>query len=86
MVYLSMTLLLAYLPTFNAQRVPSGHRASMLDFLSSNDALKPFRNEVVVGCECMFAWYWLVAFESGDIDFNQYPEMNLDVAPVPGWK
>jgi hypothetical protein len=41
---------------------------------------------IVVGCECMFAWYWLVAFESGDIDFNQYPEMNLDVAPVPGWK
>lgn len=23
------------------------------------DALKPFRNEVVVGCECMFAWYWV---------------------------
>jgi transposase len=23
------------------------------------DALKPFRKNVVVGCECMFAWYWL---------------------------
>lgn len=22
-------------------------------------ALKPFRKDVVVGCECMFAWYWL---------------------------
>jgi hypothetical protein len=23
------------------------------------DAVKPFRKNVVVGCECMFAWYWL---------------------------
>jgi transposase len=23
------------------------------------DAVKPFRDELVVGCECMFAWYWL---------------------------
>jgi transposase len=23
------------------------------------DAIKPFRNGIVVGCECMFAWYWL---------------------------
>lgn len=23
------------------------------------DALKPFRKNLVVGCECMFAWYWL---------------------------
>jgi transposase len=23
------------------------------------DALKPFRKDLVVGCECMFAWYWL---------------------------
>jgi hypothetical protein len=23
------------------------------------DAVAPFRNGLVVGCECMFAWYWL---------------------------
>jgi transposase len=23
------------------------------------DAMKPFRDGLVVGCECMFAWYWL---------------------------
>jgi transposase len=23
------------------------------------DALRPYRKNVVVGCECMFAWYWL---------------------------
>ncbi len=23
------------------------------------DAIKPFRQGLVVGCECMFAWYWL---------------------------
>jgi transposase len=23
------------------------------------DAVKPFRDGLVVGCECMFAWYWL---------------------------
>jgi len=23
------------------------------------DAVKPFREGLVVGCECMFAWYWL---------------------------
>ena len=23
------------------------------------DALKPYREGLVVGCECMFAWYWL---------------------------
>ena len=23
------------------------------------DAVKPFRQGLVVGCECMFAWYWL---------------------------
>src|SRR5262249_26035179 len=23
------------------------------------DALAPFREDVVVACECMFAWYWL---------------------------
>jgi transposase len=23
------------------------------------DALKPYRDGLVVGCECMFAWYWL---------------------------
>jgi len=23
------------------------------------DAIKPFRKNIVVGCECMFAWYWL---------------------------
>jgi len=23
------------------------------------DAVKPFRKNLVVGCECMFAWYWL---------------------------
>jgi hypothetical protein len=24
------------------------------------DAIAPFRDGLVVGCECMFAWYWLV--------------------------
>ena len=24
-------------------------------------AIKPFRKNIVVGCECMFAWYWLGA-------------------------
>lgn len=28
------------------------------------DALKPFRKNVVVGCECMFAWYWLAFLAS----------------------
>ena len=23
------------------------------------DAVKPYRDGLVVGCECMFAWYWL---------------------------
>ena len=23
------------------------------------DAVQPFRKDLVVGCECMFAWYWL---------------------------
>ena len=23
------------------------------------DAIQPFRPGLVVGCECMFAWYWL---------------------------
>ena len=23
------------------------------------DAVRPFRPGLVVGCECMFAWYWL---------------------------
>ena len=23
------------------------------------DAVEPFREDLVVGCECMFAWYWL---------------------------
>jgi hypothetical protein len=23
------------------------------------DAVKPYRKGLVVGCECMFAWYWL---------------------------
>ena len=23
------------------------------------DAVAPFRDGLVVGCECMFAWYWL---------------------------
>ena len=22
-------------------------------------AIKPFRKNIVLGCECMFAWYWL---------------------------
>ena len=22
-------------------------------------AIKPYRRDLVVGCECMFAWYWL---------------------------
>lgn len=23
------------------------------------EAIQPYRNGLVVGCECMFAWYWL---------------------------
>ncbi|MDB5312588.1 MAG: transposase of ISGsu4 [Gemmataceae bacterium] len=23
------------------------------------EAIKPYRDGLVVGCECMFAWYWL---------------------------
>ena len=23
------------------------------------DAVQPYRDGLVVGCECMFAWYWL---------------------------
>ena len=23
------------------------------------DAIAPFRQDLVVGCECMFAWYWV---------------------------
>src|SRR4051812_596938 len=23
------------------------------------DAIKPYRQDLVIGCECMFAWYWL---------------------------
>jgi hypothetical protein len=23
------------------------------------DAISPYREGLVVGCECMFAWYWL---------------------------
>ena len=23
------------------------------------DAIQPYRDGLVVGCECMFAWYWL---------------------------
>ena len=23
------------------------------------DAVKPYRDGLVVGCECLFAWYWL---------------------------
>jgi hypothetical protein len=23
------------------------------------DAIEPYRDGLVVGCECMFAWYWL---------------------------
>jgi hypothetical protein len=26
------------------------------------DAVKPYRKNLVVGCECMFAWYWLGEF------------------------
>ena len=25
------------------------------------DAVAPYRDGLVVGCECMFAWYWLAA-------------------------
>src|SRR5450432_812476 len=30
--------------------------ASPGDFLR---AIRPYRKDLVVGCECMFAWYWL---------------------------
>src|SRR6478672_4452173 len=33
-------------------------------------AIKPFRKDLVVGCECMFAWYWLADLcEDGGIPF-----------------
>jgi hypothetical protein len=28
-------------------------------------ALKPYRDDVVVGAECMFTWYWLAALCRG---------------------
>ena len=32
--------------------------------------IKPFRDELVVGCECMFSWYWLADLcADEDIDF-----------------
>ena len=37
------------------------------DFL---DAVKPYRDGLVVGCECMFAWYWLADLCAAEgIDF-----------------
>ena len=40
-----------------------GHVAARANVAASPaavlDALAPFRNDVVVACECMFAWYWL---------------------------
>src|SRR5262249_36574535 len=34
------------------------------------DALAPFRDGLVVGCECMFAWYWLADLCTAEkIDF-----------------
>lgn len=35
------------------------------------DAIKPYREGLVVGCECMFAWYWLADFcEDESIPFT----------------
>jgi transposase len=35
------------------------------------DAVKPFRDGLVVGCECMFAWYWLADLcEDNSIPFT----------------
>ncbi len=28
-------------------------------FVHLLDAIKPYREGLVVGCECLFAWYWL---------------------------
>ena len=34
------------------------------------DAVAPFRDGLVVGCECMFAWYWLADLcEDNEIPF-----------------
>jgi ribonuclease PH len=39
-----------------ATRLEQDIPASPAAFL---DAVKPFRDGLVVGCECMFAWYWI---------------------------
>jgi len=39
-----------------ATRLSQDLAASPATFL---DAVKPYRDGLVVGCECMFAWYWL---------------------------
>ncbi len=32
--------------------------------------IKPYRDELVIGVECMFSWYWIADFcEDNDIDF-----------------
>ena len=38
--------------TVFARDLPAGPEAF-------RDAIAPFRQGLVVGCECMFAWYWL---------------------------
>jgi hypothetical protein len=29
-------------------------------------ALQPYRDGLVIGCECIFAWYWLAARKIGN--------------------
>ncbi|HJZ90442.1 MAG TPA: transposase [Gemmataceae bacterium] len=44
------------------------------------DAVKPFRPDLVVGCECMFAWYWradLCEDEQIPIVLGHAPDMKM---------
>ena len=50
------SLFLNVLDHTGATRLQQDIPASPTAFL---DAVKPFRDGLVVGCECMFAWYWL---------------------------
>ena len=35
------------------------HRELPAEPVAFLDAIRPYRDGLVVGCECMFAWYWL---------------------------
>ena len=50
------------------------------------DAVAPFRQGLVVGCECMFVWYWLADLcEDDEIPFTLGGERTIiwDVPVVP---